>query len=255
MILLVRLMKKILMSNIHRQRQRNFICFLIFRALIHVGKKASLLDKAKETLKQSVICRTVSRLERSFYQSNNIFVFLLRSLVDGLKDRFSGVFRENEPARAIIAFRTIDHSFTTDGFLRECREFIIPEVIESFLNNDLVRLKMWTSEGTFNLLKANLNAMKRPNCILDGQLFDLRNVDIHALKMLDDKPVIIVRFQTQQIMVIRDEKTGELVDGDEEKLERYEYGCAFTKNEFIQSNGASDETNGWRIIDLDTRKV
>ena len=208
-----------------------------------------------ETFRQSIMCRTVGKLEKSFNNSNNIFIFALRSLIQKLKGNFSGVFRENESAKAILAFRTVEPTFSTEKFLKECREFIIPEVIESFLTGDLVRLKMWTSEGTFNLLKANLNAMKPPNCILDGQLFDLRNVDMHALKMLDSKPIIIIRFQTQQIMVIRDEKTGDFVDGSEEKLERYEYGCAFTKSEFIQSGTTIDETKGWRIIDLDIRKV
>ena len=237
------------------QNQSNIFA-IICRALIHIGDSThSFFDKVKDSLRQSIVCRRIWKLEQSFNHSNNIFVFFLRSIVDRLKNRLSFMFRESEQAKCILAFRSVAPSFSVESFLRDCREFIIPDVIELFLNNDLLRLKAWTSESTYNILKANLNAMKKPGCVLDGQLFDLRNVDMVGLKMLEDKPVIIVSFQTQQIMVLRNEKSGELVEGDEEKLERYEYVFAFTMNEFLQLNTAKDKMDGWRIIELAIRKV
>ena len=226
-------------------------------SLIHIPDKVNnfdrLLSSINSKLSKLLPLKQFHSLVEYFHSSNNIFIFLLRNCLTLIRERLGRWGEESESAKVILSLRTIDPSFRVDSFLQECREFIIPDLIESFLNEDLVRLREMTTESTFNLLKANLQQTKGPNGMLDGQLFDLRNVDLVAMKMIDDKPILIVSFQTQQLFVIRDLATGEIIEGEEDKLELYEYVCAFTKQQ--STNEESGGGTRWKVVEMSIRKL
>ena len=56
----------------------------------------------------------------------------------------------------------------------------------------------------------------------DGQVLDIRGVDIATAKLLPqiDIPVFIVGFRTQEIHVYRDIKTGEVKAGVEDRIQQ-----------------------------------
>lgn len=43
--------------------------------------------------------------------------------------------------------KELDGDFTTEGFLRELREYIVPELVDAYVNCDQVVLKQWCSEA------------------------------------------------------------------------------------------------------------
>jgi len=56
----------------------------------------------------------------------------------------------------------------------------------------------------------------------DGQVLDIRGVDIVSAKLLPpaDLPVFIIGFRTQEIHVYRDVKTGEIKAGVEDRIQQ-----------------------------------
>ena len=56
----------------------------------------------------------------------------------------------------------------------------------------------------------------------DGQVLDIRNVDIITAKLLPqiDVPVFVVSFRCQETHVYRDIKTGEIKAGVEDRIQQ-----------------------------------
>jgi len=50
---------------------------------------------------------------------------------------------------------------------------------------------------------------------LDVRIFDLRDVDLALAQVVDEKPVLVITFNTQQVTVTRDAKTGQVAEGKE----------------------------------------
>ena len=50
---------------------------------------------------------------------------------------------------------------------------------------------------------------------LDVRIFDLRDVDLALAQIVDEKPVLVITFNTQQVTVTRDAKTGQVAEGKE----------------------------------------
>ena len=60
-----------------------------------------------------------------------------------------------------------------------------------------------------------------------------------------DVPVLVISFNTQEVIVFRDRFTNEIKYGREDRIEQNSYACVFTKQE---DNLADPITNGWKIM-------
>ena len=72
-----------------------------------------------------------------------------RGVTNGLHRFF---IEENETARVVRWMKTLDPDFQMEAFLRELREFIVPEVVDAFVSADIKTLKQWTSEAVRELI-------------------------------------------------------------------------------------------------------
>jgi import inner membrane translocase subunit TIM44 len=66
----------------------------------------------------------------------------------------------------------------------------------------------------------------------------------------NDVNVFVVSFRTQEIINFRDPKTGEVVVGDENRIEQCGYVAVMTRLEEELDN---EVTGGWKIIDMGRR--
>ena len=71
-----------------------------------------------------------------------------------------------------------DPNFNIENFTKTAREYIIPEILDAFLMADIPTLRLWCSEGTFNVLKANFEAQLKPGVVFSGKVLDLRNLEV-----------------------------------------------------------------------------
>jgi hypothetical protein len=56
-------------------------------------------------------------------------------------------FDENEMAQVMRAMKALDMDFTREGFERDLREYIVPEVVDAYLTADRDALKEWCGEA------------------------------------------------------------------------------------------------------------
>ena len=142
----------------------------------------------------------------------------------------------------------LDPSFRSESFLTEARNYILPEVIEAWLKGDLVTLRGWLAEPMYNMMSELILERQRHNIKVDYKILDLRGVDIAAGKMIEERPILFLTANVQQITVFRN-PYGKIISGKEDDIQRVLYLFAITRN--VEELGMS--TNGWKIMEMTSR--
>jgi import inner membrane translocase subunit TIM44 len=184
-------------------------------------------------------------LKDTYNESENPLISTAR----GISDRVAGFFAENETARVIKKFREMDPSFQLEPFLRDMREYILPEVLDAYVKGDIETLKMWLSDAQFHVYAALAKQYTTAGLKSDGRILDIRHVDISHARMLEpgDIPVFVVTCRTQEVHVYRNKKTDELAAGMEDRVQLVTYAIGVTR---IPEDVNNPETRGWRMIEL-----
>lgn len=71
-------------------------------------------------------------------------------------------------------------------------------------------------------------------------------------KLIDDTPVIVLTFNTQQISYVRDAATGQIVEGKPDGIEMVHYVMALAKEEMTPAV-AKSHTKGWKLLEIAIR--
>jgi import inner membrane translocase subunit TIM44 len=189
--------------------------------------------------------QSLFNLKSSYNESENPLISTAR----GISDRIAGFFAENETAMVIKKFREMDPTFQTEPFLREMREYILPEVLDAYVKGDTETLKLWLSAAQFQVYDALSKQYTTAGLKSDGRILDIRHVDIHAARILEpgDIPVFIITCRTQEVHVYRNTKTNDLAAGMEDKVQLVTYVIGVTR---VPEDVNNPETRGWRLIEL-----
>lgn len=183
-------------------------------------------------------------LKSNYHESENPFISTARSITD----RVAGFFAENETATVIKAFRAMDPTFQVEPFLREMREYILPEVLDAYVKGDTETLKLWLSAAQYQVYSALTQQYTTAGLKSDGRILDIRHVDILSARMLENEvPVFIITCRTQEVHVYRDRKTDALAAGMEDRVQLVTYAIGVTR---IADEVNKRETRGWRLIEL-----
>lgn len=194
---------------------------------------------------ESKLMQGIFNLKSVYNESENPLISTARSITD----KFAGFFAENETAMVIKKFREMDPNFQLDPFMREMREYILPEVLDAYVKGDTETLKLWLSAAQFQVYSALTDQYTKAGLKSDGKILDIRHVDILNARMLDpgDIPVFIITCRTQEVHVYRNAKSGELAAGMEDKVQLVTYAIGVTR---IPEDVNNPETRGWRLIEL-----
>lgn len=184
-------------------------------------------------------------LKSAYNESENPLVSTARSI----SDRVAGFFAENETARVIKKFREMDPTFQIEPFLREMREYILPEVLDAYVKGEVETLKLWLSSAQLQVYAALNREYTAAGLKSDGRILDIRHVDILSARLLEpgDTPVFIVTCRTQEVHVYRNAKTDQLAAGMEDKVQLVTYAIGVTR---VPEDVNNPETRGWRLIEL-----
>lgn len=87
--------------------------------------------------------RRFGEWQQSYDESENPVVSSIRSVTDTVKSWFE----ENETAQVARMMKVYEPTFTQESFLRELREYIIPEVVDAYLSADKMALQAWCGEA------------------------------------------------------------------------------------------------------------
>ncbi|KAF9110871.1 protein translocase subunit [Mortierella sp. AM989] len=194
------------------------------------------------------VVQGVFNMKKNYEDSDNVFIAWARVVTDKISDVWVSMLDETENAKTIKALQMIDPGFKMDNFMKECREFIIPEIMDAVLNADSETLHEWCSEATYNVLTAGFQAQIAQGLVSDCKILELRNVDLVSAKVLEnDIPVLIISFNTQEVTVFRNRQSREVVFGKEDAIEEATYACVMTLTPETLSNPL---TRGVRIMDM-----
>lgn len=191
--------------------------------------------------------RKLGEWRMAYDESENPVVERLR----GITETIGGWFEENETAQVVGAFRAMDPQFTMESFQRDLREYVLPEVIDAYHGAARHLLRQWCSEATYNVLMATIDPFVTKGMLANGRLLDLRNVDIMQGKMLENNvPVLVVSFQTSELMWFKDAKTGEIKAGRDDQADMCRYAVVLTR---VEEGLDNEVTGGWKIVELARR--
>eukprot|EP00053_Salpingoeca_punica_P007822 m.71115 g.71115 ORF g.71115 m.71115 type:complete len:397 (-) comp14345_c0_seq1:251-1441(-) len=183
-------------------------------------------------------------LRMKFDESDNIVVRAARTVTDTVSEKLGGVFEEGDMAQTMQEIYRLDPSFNVEAFTKHLQMKVIPAVLEAFLAGDLNTLKEWCSETCYSMMAAQIEQRKQAGLSLDGQILDLRNVDLLVGKVMEQGPVLMFSFITQQVMVVRD-ASGAVREGGEDKIERALYVIAMRRDQTQY-----DPNHAWQVMDF-----
>lgn len=88
----------------------------------------------------------------------------------------------------------------------------------------------------------------RQGLISDSKVLDIRQVDVSTGKILEnDIPVFVITFATQEMLLFRNAKSGEIVVGAEDRVEQCHYAAVVTR---IQEELDNELTGGWKVVEV-----
>jgi len=186
------------------------------------------------------VLQKIFSLKKDFDESDNILVHYMHRIQDSITDMFS----ETEHAQVIKEIKMLDSTFNLEDFLKEMYDYTIPEVLESFLHGNRQELKQWCSEAAYSVLAATIDEREKAGYHVDSKILDLKDVDLAMAKMIDERPVLVFTFNTQQITVMRDNQ-GKIVEGKEDDVENVHYVMAVLKEKEF-----NPFTNGWKVLEI-----
>lgn len=177
-------------------------------------------------------------------ESENPAIRASRLLTDKITDIFGGLFSKTELSETLTEICKIDPNFDQKQFLKDCENDIIPNILEAMVRGDLEILKDWCFESTYNIIATPIAAAKKLGYYLDSKILDIENVDLAMGKVMEQGPVLIITFQTQQIMCVRDSKNL-VVEGDPDKVMRVNYVWVLCRD----PNDLNPKS-AWRLMEL-----
>ncbi|KAI8918987.1 hypothetical protein DFJ77DRAFT_482760 [Powellomyces hirtus] len=211
---------------------------------VTLHRSSRLAESWRKFKEDSPIAQKLFAVKRGLDESDH-------PVLERVRDFFSSsAFEETETAQVVRAFKAVDPTFRTDKFLKDATKYFIPEILEAYLKAESAILREWCSERAYARLSAGFDSQKQQGLVSDCKLLDIRRVDIRKLTLLEDEvPVILVTFQTNEILMFRNRK-GELKIGNENAIETATYVMAFTKVQAVDPSAKfTERTAGWVVID------
>ncbi|TFK94126.1 mitochondria import inner membrane translocase TIM44 subunit [Polyporus arcularius HHB13444] len=206
-------------------------------------------EKWNELKEKNPLFRSLAELKQQYDESENPVVSSLRSVTQTIGSWFD----ENESAQVQRLMKAIDPTFNMESFERELREYIVPEVVDAYLSADREALQAWCGEATYNVLWATMEQYLKQGLVSDSKVLDIRQVDVSTGKILENNiPVFVITFATQEMLLFRNPKTGEIVVGAEDRVEQCHYAAVITRLEEELDN---ELTGGWKIIEMGRRSA
>lgn len=177
-------------------------------------------------------------------ESENPVIRASRLLTDKVSDIMGNMFSKTELSETLTEICKIEPSFNEKQFLKDCENDIIPNILEAMVRGNLEILKDWCFESTYSIIATPIGQAQKLGYFLDSKILDIENVDLAMGKVMEQGPVLIITFQAQQIMCVRD-KHNTVVEGDPEKVMRVHYVWVLCRDP-----NELNPRSAWRLMEL-----
>lgn len=75
-------------------------------------------------------------------------------------------------------------------------------------------------EAPFNVLATPIRQAKTMGLVISSRVLDIDSLDLAMGKMMEQGPVLVITFNSQQILCVKD-RDGKVVEGSEDKVSFY----------------------------------
>uniref|UniRef100_A0A674DB37 Mitochondrial import inner membrane translocase subunit TIM44 n=1 Tax=Salmo trutta TaxID=8032 RepID=A0A674DB37_SALTR len=164
-------------------------------------------------------------MKMKYDESENALVRASRAVTDKMTDLLGGLFSKTEMSEVLTEILKVDPSFDKDVFLKQFSVIFFPLPL-------------------LFLTHTSLSYAKAMGLQFHSKILDIDNIDLAMGKMMEQGPVLIITFQAQLVMVIRNTK-GDVIEGDPDKVLRMMYVWALCRDQ--------EELNpyaAWRLLDI-----
>jgi len=179
-----------------------------------------------------------------FEESDNPVVRSARLLTDKMQDMFGFIFTRTELSEVLTEIVKMDPNFDKEQFLKDCENDFIPNILEAMTRGDLEILEDWCYEAPFNILATPIRQAKQMGYVISSRILDIDNLDLAMGKMMEQGPVLVITFNSQQILCVKD-LSGKVVEGSDEKVMRVTYVWVMCRDQTEVNPRAA-----WRLLDL-----
>uniref|UniRef100_A0A803V374 Mitochondrial import inner membrane translocase subunit TIM44 n=1 Tax=Ficedula albicollis TaxID=59894 RepID=A0A803V374_FICAL len=176
-------------------------------------KDSKWYQQWKDFKDNNVVFNRFFEMKMKYDESDNAFIRASRAVTDRVTDLIGGLFSKTEMSEVLTEILRVDPSFDKDRFLKQCERDIIPNVLEALISGELDILKDWCYEATYSQLAHPIQQAKALGLQFHSRILDIDNIDLAMGKMMEQGPVLIITFQAQVVMVIKNHK-GDVVEGD-----------------------------------------
>jgi len=179
-----------------------------------------------------------------FEESDNPVVRSARMLTDKVQDIFGFVFSRTELSEVLTEIVKMDPNFDKEQFLKDCENDFIPNILEAMTRGDLEILEDWCYEAPFNILATPIRQAKQMGYVISSRVLDIDNLDLAMGKMMEQGPVLVITFNSQQILCVKD-ANGKVIEGSDDKVMRVTYVWVMCRDQTELNPRAA-----WRLLDL-----
>ncbi|NXN85425.1 TIM44 translocase, partial [Bombycilla garrulus] len=202
-------------------------------------KDSKWYQQWKDFKDNNVVFNRFFEMKMKYDESDNAFIRASRAVTDRVTDLIE--ILSAVPFAAPVSHKTwgFRSHFDTGGALK-CSVF--PP--QALISGELDILKDWCYEATYSQLAHPIQQAKALGLQFHSRILDIDNIDLAMGKMMEQGPVLIITFQAQVVMVIKNHH-GEVVEGDPDKVLRMLYVWALCRDQ--------DELNpymAWRLLDI-----
>ncbi|XP_039256978.1 mitochondrial import inner membrane translocase subunit TIM44-like [Styela clava] len=208
-----------------------------------VMHKDSVWNQQWENFKNSKVGERISDLRMKYDESDNPMIRASRFITEKIGDVAGGVFGKTDVSEVMTEIAKMEPNFSAQSFLRFCRKELIPNILEAICQNEKEIVKDWCTEAPYTQLIFPITQAEQHGLRYHSRVIDLDHIDIAAATKVDQGPVLVISFQTQQIIYVQNSR-GEVVEGDAEQVMRVYHVWALCRDLEEMNPRAA-----WRLID------
>ncbi|KAL4228201.1 Mitochondrial import inner membrane translocase subunit TIM44 [Mactra antiquata] len=188
-------------------------------------------------------------LKMKYDESDNVIIRGTRFFTDKVSSLFGGMFSTTEMSEVLTEICRMDPDFTEEQFMRWCQFDLIPNVLEAIVRGEEKILKDWCYEAVFNVLMHPITTAQSQGLKMGGKILDVSKIEIAAAKLMEQGPVLVISFEAQQILYVKNAK-GDIVEGGDDKILRTRYVWALCRDmEELNPDAA------WRLLDVSAQST
>ncbi|XP_066395327.1 mitochondrial import inner membrane translocase subunit TIM44-2-like [Miscanthus floridulus] len=169
-------------------------------------------------------------------------------VVQKIQDLNESLLEETSAAVTFREIRQRDLSFSLSDFVADVQETIKP-VLTAYSKGDVKTLKKYCTKEVIERCKGERQAYASQGIFFYHKILHISEADVLETKMFGSSPVIILRFQTQQIYCVRD-REGQVTEGGQDTIQTVFYSWAM---QLMDSDKVGEEESYypvWRLREM-----